>query len=159
MSGWVRSPVRSVPEDWIDYNGHMNLAYYVMAFDHDLDDLLDREIGAGPSFSKSHNQGPFALQNHVHYLDELLQGEAFYCKFLMLDGDAKRVHIAGSMHRASDDTPVCVMEQVLINVDHESRRSAPYPQDIQDRISAMVAAHTEIERPPQIGRPIGLKRT
>jgi len=158
MTGWVRSEIRSVPQDWIDYNGHMNLAYYVMAFDHDLDDLLDREIGAGPSFSKSHNQGPFALQNHVHYLDELLLGEEFYCKFLMLDGDAKRVHIAGSMHRASDDAPVCVMEQVLINVDHETRRSAPYPQDIQDRISAMVAAHADIARPPQIGRPIGLKR-
>lgn len=159
MSDWVRSPVRSVPEDWIDYNGHMNLAYYVMAFDHDLDDLLDREIGAGPSFSESHNQGPFALQNHVHYLDELLEGERFYCKFLMLDGDAKRVHIAGSMHREKDDSPVCVMEQVLINVDHGTRRSAPYPEGIQGRIAAMVELHRDVERPIQIGRSIGLRKS
>ncbi|WP_052245302.1 thioesterase family protein [Halocynthiibacter namhaensis] len=158
MSDWIRSKTRSVPKDWIDYNGHMNLAYYVMAFDHDLDDLLDHKIGAGPSFSKTHNQGPFALQNHLHYLDELLLGEEFYCKFLMLDGDEKRVHVAGSMHRASDDAAVCVMEQILINVDHSTRRSTNYPQDIIARIAALVEDHREIERPKQIGRPIGLRK-
>ena len=148
---WIRAPAGTVPEAWIDYNGHMNLAYYVMAFDQGLDEILDRKLGAGPSFSKAHNQGPFALQNHVHYLGELLQGDQFQCRFLMLAGDAKRIHFAGEMHKVGDDDPVCVMEQVLINVDHAARRSVPYPQVIQDRIQSMVAAHAALPRPAQIG--------
>ena len=157
MSHGITSDTRRVPEAWIDYNGHMNLAYYVMAFDEALDAILDDELGVGPSYVKSSNAGPFALQNHVHYLGELLAGDAFFCRFLLLDADAKRLHVAGSMIRAEDDATVCVMEQVLVNVDHATRRSAPYPPEIQARITALAAAHAHIARPAQIGRPIGLR--
>lgn len=156
MSEGIKSQIYKVPGEWIDYNGHMNLAYYVMAFDQSLDLFLDQEIGVGESLVISRKQGPFVLQNHVHYLDELLVDEQYYCRFLLLDGDAKRLHIAGSMHRADNDVTVCVMEQVLINVDHDTRRSTPYPIDIQTRITALVKVHARIPRPSQIGRPIGL---
>lgn len=158
MTDGITSKVRRVPDDWIDYNSHMNLAYYVMAFDEALDVMLDQELGVGPSYARASNAGPFALQNHVHYLGELLAGDAFVCRFLLLDADAKRLHIAGSMQRLNDNATVCVMEQVLVNVDHETRRSAPYPADIQARITALAAAHGSVPRPAQIGRPIGLKR-
>jgi len=158
MNNHTGSDTRRVQTDWIDYNGHMNLAYYVLAFDQDVDLFLDRELGVGPSLASAHNQGPFVLQNHVHYLDELLLTDRFYCRFLLLGADSKRLHLAGVMHRESDDAPVCVMEQVLINVDHETRRSKPYPDDIQIRIAALVQSHESLERPPQIGRPIGLTR-
>ncbi len=158
MNEGATSQTRTVPDDWIDYNGHMNLAYYVMAFDQALDVFLHQDIGAGPSLVKSHNQGPFALQSHLHYCDELLAGDAFFCKFLVLDGDTKRLHVAGSMIRQRDGATVCVIEQVLINVDHDTRRSTPYPAQVQARILAILKAHKDIIRPPQIGRPIGLER-
>ncbi|WP_298848120.1 thioesterase family protein [uncultured Ruegeria sp.] len=158
MTHGVASEIRQVPEAWIDYNGHMNLAYYVMAFDEALDVMLDEELGIGPSFVKACNAGPFALQNHVHYLGELLAGDEFLCRFLLLDADAKRLHIAGLMIKLKDQTTVCVMEQILMNVDHGTRRSAPYPADIQTRIAALAAEHKPIARPAQIGRPIGLMR-
>lgn len=158
MNDWIRSEPRRVPDEWIDYNGHMNLAYYVLAFDHALDVVLDEELGAGISLAKSKQQGPFALQLHMHYLDELLSGDLFRCGFLLLDADAKRLHVAGVMTRERDDAVVCVKEEVLINVDHETRRSAPYPPDVDARIRAMVAAHRDVPRPAQIGQAIGLKR-
>ncbi|WP_120501213.1 thioesterase family protein [Roseovarius sp. EL26] len=153
---WVKSETRFVSDDWIDYNGHMNMAYYVMAFDIGLDDILDHKLGAGIRFTKAYGQGPFVLQNHVHYLGELVSGDQFYCQYLMLAGDAKRVHIAGEMRKAIKGDLVCVMEQVLINVDHATRRATPYPRDIQDRIHQLVAAHADIPRPNQLGRAIGL---
>lgn len=158
MTQGIVSQTRRVPEAWIDYNGHMNLAYYVMAFDQALDTILDTELGIGPSFVKTHSAGPFALQNHLHYLGELLAGDEFFCSFLLLDADAKRLHVAGSMTRVRDDVTVCVMEQIFVNVDHETRRSAPYPDDIQLRIMALKEAHKPLARPSQIGKPIGLTR-
>lgn len=158
MSQGITSDIRRVPDAWIDYNGHMNMAYYVMAFDEALDAILDDELGVGPSLVKACNAGPFALQNHVHYLGELLAGDQFFCRFLLLGADAKRLHVAGSMIRARDDQTVCVMEQILVNVDHEKRRSVPYPPEVQTRIAALVAAHETITRPAQIGLSIGLAR-
>ena len=158
MSQGITSEARRVPGAWIDYNGHMNMAYYVMAFDEALDAILDDELGVGPSYVKASNAGPFALQSHVHYLSELLAEDLFYCRFLLLDADAKRLHVAGSMIRQRDEKTVCVMEQVLVNVDHKKRRSAPYPPEVQNRIAALAAAHKHIARPAQIGRPIGLAR-
>ncbi|SLN44925.1 L-carnitine dehydrogenase [Roseovarius albus] len=155
---WVCTDLQTVPKEWIDYNDHMNMAYYVMVFDTGLDEILDRKLGAGQSYTEASGQGPFVVQNHVHYIGELVEGDQFYCQYLLLAGDAKRVHIAGEMHKQSDGGLVCVMEQVLINVDHATRRSTPYPQDIQERIKELVAAHAEIPRPTQLGCSIGLHR-
>lgn len=156
MSRKGESQVRQVPKEWIDFNGHMNLAYYVMAFDHALDVFLDEKLAVGPSLAKASEQGPFVLQSHIHYLRELTIGDQFYCEFILLDGDAKRLHIAGTMSRKRDDAHVCVMEQIVINVSHETRRSTPYPREIQARILALIDQQKNIERPAQIGREIGL---
>ena len=155
---YIESKVAQVPADWIDYNGHMNLAYYVMAFDQALDGLLDETLGIGPALVREIGQGPFVLQNHLHYLSELLEGDPYVVRFLLLDADEKRLHIAGMMHRADNDTLVAVMEQVILNVDHEARRAVPYPDWAQGRIQALLEAQRRLPRPEQIGKPIGLRR-
>jgi len=48
----VVSPLRTVPAEWIDYNGHMNVGYYSLAFDKGVDVLLDL-VGVGVARSGS----------------------------------------------------------------------------------------------------------
>ena len=57
-----QSKIQNVDEDWIDYNGHMNVAYYTLAFDKALDDFLETNLKIGPSFVKKEKQGPYSLQ-------------------------------------------------------------------------------------------------
>ena len=66
-----QSNVQSVNKDWIDYNGHMNVAYYTLAFDKALDDFLEDILEIGPTFVKKEKQGPYSLQANYHYLNEL----------------------------------------------------------------------------------------
>ncbi len=146
-----------MPPEWIDYNGHMNVAYYTMAFDQAVDLVLEDELGIGETHAAAARQGPYALQNHISYLGELREGEAFVIAAQLVDCDRKRLHLVLEMRHA-DGTRAAVCEQLLMNVDLEARRSAPYPDWAIDRCAQMKADHAELERPAEMGRPIGIRR-
>ncbi len=149
---------RQVEPGWIDYNGHMNVAYYTMGFDQALDVFLQEELGIGERFVTREGHGPYALQAHFHYLGELLAGERFTVSVLLHDHDAKRMHVMLEMRNAETGAVAATLEQVLMNVDLTARRSAPYPEWAQARMAAMRAAHAGLARPGQMSRPIGLRR-
>ncbi|WP_112321508.1 thioesterase family protein [Oceanibium sediminis] len=149
-------PSQQVEAAWIDYNGHMNVAYYTLAFDRALDSFLEDWLGIGETWVKARGQGPYVLQAHVHYLAELLEGEAFHVRLLLLAADRKRMHLFLSMIRNRDEALCATQEVVLLNVDHEKRRAAAYPDWAVARMTRMAADHAALPRPEQAGRPIGL---
>lgn len=154
----VDLPARQVPAEWIDYNGHMNVAYYVMAIDQALDRFLEDELGIGEAHAARVRQGPYALQSHIHYLSELLEGDSFIVSVRMIDCDAKRMHLFIELLNAQGRKLAATCEQVLMNVDLKTRRSTPYPDWAQVRMRAMLAAHKVLEAPVQLGAPIGIRR-
>jgi len=153
----IRTSIRTVPPEWIDYNGHMNVAYYVMAIDKALDEVFD-QLGLGHALVKSHNMGPMALQAQVHYLDELLEGQRFAGDFQLLDADQKRMHVFMSLLHLDKGTVAATYEGMSINVDLEARKSAPYPDEFIPGIEALRAAHADLPRPPQVGATIAIRR-
>lgn len=153
----VRTRTRTVPPEWIDYNGHMNVAYYLMAIDQSLDEVFDM-LGAGEELVKNHRMGPMALVNQTHYLDELLEGQEFACDFQVLDADHKRMHMFVTMQHLTKGTVAATYEGLSLNVDLEARRSADYPPEVAARIAAMRDAHAGLPRPPQAGATIGIRR-
>ena len=153
----IRTSVQTVPPEWIDYNGHMNLAYYVMAIDHAMDEVFD-QLGLGIELVQNHRMGPMALQAQIHYLDELLEGQRFACDFQLLDADHKRVHFFLTMHHLDKGTEAATWEAVSMNVDLEARRSAPYPDDCLTRLEALKVAHAGLPRPALAGAVLGLRR-
>ncbi|MBL4872668.1 MAG: thioesterase family protein [Rhodobacteraceae bacterium] len=147
---------RKVPAEWIDYNGHMNVAYYVMAIDQALDRFLEDELGIGEAHAARVRQGPYALQSHVQYLGELLEGVLFSVAVRMIDCDAKRMHVFVELRAGGAVAATC--EQLMMNVDLETRRSTPYPDWAQARMAVMLKAHAALERPAQLGAAIGIRR-
>ena len=84
-----RSAVRP---DWIDYNGHMNVAFYLLAFDQALDALFDA-IGLTQPYRKRHRVSTFALEVHLCYLREVHLKDPLRFEVQMLDLDEKRFHL------------------------------------------------------------------
>ncbi|MEM9011463.1 MAG: thioesterase family protein [Pseudomonadota bacterium] len=154
----IVTPQATVRPEWIDYNGHMNVAYYIVAMDGSLDWVLEHELGLGEGRVKRAERGPYTLQMHIHYLDEMLEGAAFYCRTRLLDHDAKRMHLFTEMVREADETVAATVEQLVINVDLTTRRSAPYPDWAQARLAGMAAAHAGLARPAQVGAILGIRR-
>ena len=85
--------------EWIDYNGHMNVAYYTLAFDKALDFFFEDVLSIGPSFVEKNKEGPFALKASYNYFSELLESESFFVDISILDFDSKRVHVFGEMRK------------------------------------------------------------
>jgi len=149
---------REIPAAWIDYNGHMNVAYYTMAFDQALDDFLENELGIGETHAAEMRQGPYALQSHIHYLGEMLEGERFSARVRLIDFDAKRMHVFVELVNSDGARLAATCEQMLMNVGVVPRRSTPYPDWAQARMQDMLAAHEKLERPAQLGAPLGIRR-
>ncbi len=154
----LKIPGETVLSDWIDYNGHMNVTYYLLSFDHAVDRFLGDILGVGEAFTSVAGQGSYALQSNIHYLGELLEGTAFDFSLLLIDCDAKRMHMMVEMNNLNTGTVAATCEQLLMNVDLTTRRSTPYPDWAQARMALMRANHADAPRPPQFAQPLGLRR-
>ena len=150
-------PEQKVQPAWIDYNDHMNMAYYSLAFDLSLDHVYDR-LGLGPDYKQGACCTTFSLEAHVMYLREVLLGDPLCVTYQMLDWDVKRLHFIGQMYHAEEGYLAATSEQISMHISLETRRSAPFPADIQARIAALMAAHAALPRPPQVGHVIGIPR-
>lgn len=148
---------QQVLEDWIDYNGHMNVAFYVLAFDRALDRVFDR-IGIGVDYVAQTNNSIFVLQNHVSYVNELKSGDPISVSFQLLDHDAKRFHYFLQMYHGQERYLAATAEQLAIHVSLDSRRSATFPAEIAGSLAALASAHAQLPLPENAGAGISLRR-
>lgn len=102
-------PVR--PE-WIDYNGHMNVAYYTMVFDHMLDAFIDF-VGVGEDYTKSTKRSIFILDSRTLYLREVKANDTLRCTVQLLDFDAKRLHYCSQMEHSREGWAVALFRGCL----------------------------------------------
>jgi acyl-CoA thioester hydrolase len=150
-------PPRTVLPEWIDYNGHLNMAYYHVLFDKALDHVFD-ELGIGVDYVRTEGGTSFTMEVHVCYLQELALGDPVEVRYQLLDQDAKRIHVFGGMFHAEKGYLAATSEQLCLHVSMATRRSCPFPDNIQARISEVMDVHRQLPRPEQAGRVIAIKR-
>lgn len=146
-----------VAPEWIDYNGHMNVAYYVLAFDRATDRLFEY-LGVGESYRRATNHSIFALEAHVTYERELRGGAAFEIATQLIDADRKRLHLFHAMSRSDSGDLAATIELMGMHIDMSGPRSAPLPDAAFAKIAALLAQHRLLPSPPQLGRKIGIRR-
>ena len=150
-----RSSVMQIEPAWIDYNGHLNMAYYNVMFDRAIDQLW-LELGIGPSYMKARNGSTFTAECHVRYLREIHLGDPVQVSILLLAADNKRLHTFEELRHAGDGWLSATSENMSIHIDMNARKTAPFPADIGARIKALAGAHSAIPRPEGIGRKIAM---
>jgi acyl-CoA thioester hydrolase len=151
----VRTRVEILPA-WTDANGHMNVAYYVLAFDRATDAFYDA-LGLGWS-TLAEGRSVFTLAMNVDYLNEVFAGETVTEASRLLDFDGKRLHYFHEMLRESAAALAATNEIVALHVGMADRRSAPFPPEVRRRLEAMKAAHAALPPPLRVGRKLGLAR-
>ncbi len=147
----------TVLPEWIDYNGHMNVSYYVLAFDQGVDAFMEL-IGISPANIEQRQTSTFTLEMHVNFLHELRLGDPLRLNCQLLDFDTKRVHYFLHMHHAEDDYLAAVSEQIMVHVDLETRRSSEFPDDVRLALTNLMKCHQDLPYPEQSGRVIGIRR-
>ena len=147
-----RDVVRS---EWIDHNGHMNMGYYLVVFDFATDEFF-RWVGLGEAHRRQHGITTFCLEAHVTYHREVRRGDPLRFTTLLLGHDAKRLHYIHTMYHATEGYLAATNELMSLHVDLATRRGAPMHAGVLARLAAIQAAHDKVDRPPQVGRRIGL---
>jgi acyl-CoA thioester hydrolase len=153
----VSSRIMHVEPAWIDYNGHLNMAYYNVFFDRAVDEAFTL-LGMGPDYAKRRNASFYTLEAHVTYLSELHEGDPVRVSFRIVDFDAKRVHAFQELHHAEDGFLSATSETMTLHVDRTAKRAAPFPGEVHARIEEMHKAHGVLPRPPQLGHVIAIPR-
>ncbi len=145
----------TVKKAWLDYNQHMNVAYYLLAFDHANDALADH-IGIGLDHTRSTGGSIFILEVHLAYLREVVLDDPLRFATHVLDFDAKRIHFAHAMFHDTEGYHAATAEQMLLHVDLESRRATPMPEATRETLAALKAAHEALPPPLGLSRAMGL---
>ena len=151
-------PEQEVLNEWLDYNGHMNVAYYTLAFDKSLDIFLEDLLGIGESHAYKNNQGPFVVQAHYHYLNEMSLNEEFNVRLLVVDCDQKRMHLCLDIFSKKQKQVIAVAEKVLINVNLNLRKVEHYPVWAYERLIKIKKTHEIASFPDVLGKKISLKK-
>jgi acyl-CoA thioester hydrolase len=149
------SSVMQIEPQWIDHNGHLNMAYYNVMFDRAIDEMW-LELGMGPGYVKERLGSSFTAECHVRYLREIHLGDPVQISILLLGADEKRLHTFEELRHATEGWLSATSENMTIHIDMTARKTASFPPDIRARIDAVASAHSAIARPEGIGRKIAM---
>jgi acyl-CoA thioester hydrolase len=141
--------------EWIDANGHMNLAYYVVLFDRATDLVYD-VIGVGQAYREATGNSTFTAETHTLYEREVRLGERVRVVAHLLGADEKRIHYFHEMFHAEGGHRVAAQELIALHIDMERRRVAPFPPDLHARIQGMVRERAGEKPPAGVGRRIAM---
>lgn len=141
---------------WIDYNGHLNMAYYSVLFDRAVDEAW-AAVGLGPDYREERNMTTFAAQSNVAFLREINLQDTVRVTLHLLDHDEKRMHMWAEMRHAEEGWIAATNESMHLHVDLDSRRVAPMPPEVLANFAAMKAAHGRLPRPAGVGKIISMR--
>lgn len=145
------SSTLAIEPQWIDYNGHLNMAYYNVLFDRGIDQAFHL-LGLGPDYVATRNASFFTVEAHICYLRELSIDDPVEVHVRLLDHDGKRAHIFEELVHAEEGWTSATLEQMSLHVDLAAKRASLWPDDIFQRLEAMQAAHSALPTPSQVGR-------
>lgn len=150
------SDVLEIQKDWIDYNGHLNMAYYNVLFDRAADEAF-AELGMGPTYASERKLTTYTAELHVCYVREVHLTDQVRCTLQLLDHDDKRFHLYQEL-RHVDGWLAATAEILALHIDMSGPKVCPFPADIFSNFEAMFESHSKLPRPERAGRSIGIRR-
>jgi acyl-CoA thioester hydrolase len=156
-SALIASPVIAIEDGWVDYNGHLNQAYYGVIFDRAIDDAL-MPVGLGPDYIKQCNCSYMTVESHTCFVRELMQTDSVRVLSRVLDVDDKRMHMFCELQHASEGWLAATVEYMFLHIDMGVRRTSSWPADLRARLEALKAKASALPVPERSGRRIAIPR-
>ena len=145
-----------VKPEWLDANGHMNVAHYVSAYDDGSCPMFD-DFGLGWHYTHRGEGSVFMVSSSIDFRRELLAGDPLEMSTLLLGYDRRRIHIYQELYHREQRYLSAQAEFVFVHIAFATRRAAVMPEASLKRLAEIHAAHARVPRPAFVGRPIGLE--
>ena len=144
-----------VAGEWIDVNGHMNVASYLQAFDSAVVAFRER-LGVNDDYI-SRGRSTFAVECHMTYGRELVLHDPYLITTQVLGYSRTGLHQFNRMYHAEELYLASTAESMTLHVDLEQRAVVPWPEAILERLAAVADKQGRLRRPEQAGRKIELR--
>ena len=142
--------------EWIDVNDHMNVAFYILAFDQAVDSLWEI-FGITQDYINITSGSTFAVESHITWQREFSVDEPYFITSQLLAYDKKRIHQFMRMYHAEKHYLASTAEWLNLHVDLETRRVSPWPNAILNQIAAFAAQQQQdTEWPDEAGKKMSL---
>lgn len=150
------TPYRTaIQPEWVDYNGHLRDAFYLLIFSYATDALMD-QLGLDEAGRARTGHTLYTLECHLNYLAEVKLGAEVEVRTQLLAHDRKRLHIHHGLYYPGGEQLLAASEQMLMNIDSRSARSTPFDPQVALRLHALGEAHRGLLPPAWVGSVIGL---
>jgi acyl-CoA thioester hydrolase len=139
----------TIPEQYRDRMGHMNMRYYLELYDEAGIYLFD-QIGLTEAHYQHNHSGGFDLEHHLHYLNEVHIGHSVALYARLLERSTKRLHYLLFMVNEDRQNLASIFECVNSYADLQVRKTAPYPPEAAAAIDAMLLPHQALGWPAPV---------
>ncbi|MBK5008835.1 4-hydroxybenzoyl-CoA thioesterase [Pseudomonas sp. S60] len=144
-----------VLEEWVDYNGHLRDAFYLLIFSYATDALMEC-IGLDADSRGQSGHSLFTLEAHLNYLHEVKLGTEVWVQTQIIAFDRKRLHVYHSLHRSGFDEVLSASEQLLLHVDLAGPRSAPFSEQSIGLLQGLAQGQQDLPAAVYVQRVIGI---
>ena len=114
--------------EWTDYNGHMNLAFYIHLFDSSWEVLLEK-FNIGENSAKNEKRTTFAVESHTTYDMEVKVGDEVDMNLIFFDFDKKRLVYKLEMIHKSKKYVASTIEVLALYVDLQQRKVSEFEKE------------------------------
>ena len=124
----VHIDTRKIIKDWIDYNGHMNMAYYVLIFDQAWENILNKFQMGGEKAEES-KRTTMVVETRTTYDSEVKEGDEVEVYVSYFDHDKKRLHLKCEMYEKKTKKLSATMENLSLYIDLDKRKVTEFEDE------------------------------
>ncbi|GAA2076524.1 thioesterase family protein [Streptomyces albiaxialis] len=130
----------TVRPEWIDYNGHLSEAFYVLVFGYATDAMMDA-TGLGPAYREATGCSLYTVESHIRYLREVEEGAELAVRTRILGAAAKKARFTHEMYVDGGERPVATIELLGVHVGENG--AEPFPDEVRARYEELAEAAPE----------------
>ena len=142
MSLYLNS--KKIIKEWTDYNGHMNVAYYVLIFDLFGAEILMDKFKMGEESAKKTKKSTMVVESHITYNQEVKEGDEVDVNLLFFDHDKKRLQYKLEMIHKEKKFLVSTIEILSLYVDLNQRKVSEFENEKTELMKEFIDKHKNI---------------
>ena len=126
MSIYLKS--QTIIKEWVDYNNHLNMAYYILVFDQAWEIMLEK-IKMGADSAKNSKRSTMVVETHTQYISEVKENDEVDIMLTYFDHDKKRLHLKLEMIEKKTQKISATMEWISLYIDLNLRKVTEFENE------------------------------
>ena len=126
MSVYLKS--QKILNKWVDYNNHLNMAYYVLIFDEAWEVMLE-QFKMGSHSAETTNRSTMVVETNTQYISEVKENDEVDLMLTFFDHDKKRLHLKLEMIEKKTQKLSATMEWISLYIDLDNRKVTEFENE------------------------------